>query len=243
MMINFKRPGFIKGIFFWLVLISLIGSLVAVNFGCYANTEIENKIADSQGNVVQSGTLTENDDKEFNTLEEAILSEDEKDQDENYSFAPSFSYPEVDGLHVTGTPVEIDLVTYRLKITGLVEEEIEFSFDEIKNMQPTKIYSVLNCPGFFVDKGDWTGVRISDLLNLAGLKQEAKTIRFIEAGGGYSREIALKTILDNENNFLAAYHFNDKEFPVIHGYPLRVVARGETGSLWVKWLGEIKVLE
>ena len=234
------------------MMVSLVTGLVAVNFGCYANAEIENKIAVPQESISSTDPANKAGGQEFSTLEEAIISEAEEDQDgsitdgsnaQDYSFAPSFAYPEIDGLHVTGTPVKIDLETYRLKITGLVEEELEFTFDEIKNMQPTKIYSVLNCPGFFVDKGDWTGVKIIDLLNMAGIKDEAETVRFTEVGGGYSREISLKTIMDNEDNFLASYHFNDKEFPEIHGYPLRLVARGETGSLWVKWLGEIELLE
>jgi len=39
----------------------------------------------------------------------------------------------------------------------------------------------------------------------------------------------------------AAYEFNDKEFPVYHGFPLRVAAEGMQGNIWVKWLGEIVV--
>ena len=240
----FKKPGFARRIFILLVLVSLIAGLAAVNFGCYANTEIAEKIAETRGTDVLPDTSAEATEQEFNTLEEAVVSGADKDENtQDYSFAPSFAYPEVDGLHVTGTPVEIDLETYRLKITGLVEKELEFSFDEVRDMEPIKIYSVLNCPGFFIDKGDWTGVRIIDLLNMAGLKQEAGTVRFIEEGGGYSKEIELDKILNNKDNFLAAYYFNDAEFPEIHGYPLRVVARGESGSLWVKWLGEIKVLD
>jgi DMSO/TMAO reductase YedYZ molybdopterin-dependent catalytic subunit len=42
-------------------------------------------------------------------------------------------------------------------------------------------------------------------------------------------------------NVFVAYHFNDKEFHKVHGYPLRITADGEPGYVWVKWLGEIRV--
>ena len=251
-MMFLKRAGFIKKIFFWMVLITIIGGLLVFNAGCYANTEIEEKLASTRESNVSSDTLTETTEQEFNTLEEAILSESEKDQDESqtddsesqdYSLAPSFAYPEVEGLHVTGTPVEIDLETYRLNITGMVEKELEFTFNEIKELPSSKIYSVLNCPGFFIDKGNWTGVKILDLLSMAGLQQGAGLVSFIEEGGGYKRSIDLEKIKDKPENYLVAYHFNDEEFPEVHGFPLRIVAKGETGSLWVKWLGEIRVLE
>jgi sulfite oxidase len=40
---------------------------------------------------------------------------------------------------------------------------------------------------------------------------------------------------------LVAYSFEDKPLPKVHGYPLRVVAKDQPGSRWVKWLGEIVV--
>ena len=95
-------------------------------------------------------------------------------------------------------------------------------------------------PGFFLDKGYWTGVKILDLLNMAGLKENAKRVEFYAVDGSYSKILALKEI--QPEDFLIAYHFNDKEFSKYHGFPLRVVAKGQPGSVWVKWLGKIEVL-
>jgi len=145
-----------------------------------------------------------------------------------------------EGLHVTGIPVEVDIESYRLKVYGEVEKELSFTFNEIKNMPYERIYAELNCPGFFTDEGYWTGVRIIDILNEAGLKENASEVLFTEIDGGYYSTLPLEKA--KQEGYLIAYQFNGKEFSKFHGYPLRIVAKGEPGSVWVKWLGEIKLL-
>jgi sulfoxide reductase catalytic subunit YedY len=144
-------------------------------------------------------------------------------------------------LHITGTPIEVDIKTYRLKITGAVEKPLSLTFDEVKKLPSVRENIILECPGFFVDKGYWTGVKILDLLNMAGLKKEAKRVNFISIDGSYSQILALEEI--KPDGFLIAYQFNDNEFSKYHGYPLRVVAKDQAGSIWVKWLGTIEVLD
>jgi DMSO/TMAO reductase YedYZ molybdopterin-dependent catalytic subunit len=198
--------------------------------GCYLNPEIEEKLLNIGENTTEISTFTETENQESESTQEN-------------PFYPDINYPEVDGLHVTGLPIEIDIEVYRLKIKGLVEKELEFTFNEIKNMPAERIFAILNCPGFFVDEGYWTGVKLIDLLDTAIVKSEAKTVTFIEEGGGYSQNIPLQKIYSNPEDYIIAYYFNDKEFPEIHGYPLRVVARIEPGSIWVKWLAEIRLWE
>ena len=146
-----------------------------------------------------------------------------------------------EGLHITGTPIEVDIKSYRLKITGAVEKELSLTFDEVKKLSSVRENIALECPGFFIDEGYWTGVKIPDLLNMAGLKKEAKRVKFISIDGTYSQTLALEEI--KPDGFLISYQFNGKEFSKYHGYPLRVVADGEPGSVWVKWLGTIEVLD
>lgn len=145
----------------------------------------------------------------------------------------------VDGLHVTGTPVKVDIESYRLKVEGDVENPLALSFDEILAMEAQQIYAELNCPGFFTDVGYWTGVRVRDILAKAGVSEDAAAVEFIALDKSYKKQLPLDLV--QEDGFLIAYKFNDKIFPPVHGYPLRVVAKGEPGSVWVKWLGEIRV--
>jgi len=145
-----------------------------------------------------------------------------------------------EGLHITGTPMDINIETYRLNITGLVEREISLTFDQIKNMKSVRMEIELICPGSFIDIGHWSGVRVMDVINLAGVRDEAKFAEFRDVKGGYRQALPLEKL--NGEGFLIAYEFNDKEFSKYHGYPLRLVAKGEPGFFWVKWLGEVKLL-
>jgi DMSO/TMAO reductase YedYZ molybdopterin-dependent catalytic subunit len=149
------------------------------------------------------------------------------------------AYPLVEGLHVTGTPVDIAVETYRLKISGAVGTPLSLSLEEIKAMEAEREFVTLVCPGFFTDEGIWTGVRITDLLERAGVMPEAEQLKFVAADGKYSANLKLDEV--KGEGMLIAYAFEDKPLPKVHGYPLRVVAKGQPGNRWVKWLGEIVV--
>jgi len=149
------------------------------------------------------------------------------------------SYPLVEGLHVTGTPLDIDIETYRLAVSGAVETPLSLSLEEITAMEAEREFVVLECPGFFTDEGNWTGVRIADLLDLAGVKPEAEQIKFVAADGKYSANLKLEEVMGE--GMLIAYAFEGRPLPKVHGWPLRVVARDQPGNRWVKWLGEIVV--
>jgi DMSO/TMAO reductase YedYZ molybdopterin-dependent catalytic subunit len=163
-------------------------------------------------------------------------------KDANGSITEGTNYLDFyEGLHITGTSIEVDIKTYHLNITGSVDKELSLTFDDIKKMESVREEIELVCPGFFVDKGFWTGIKVIDLLNLAGIKKEAKSVEFISIDGSYKQTISIEKL--KGDGFLISYQFNDKEFSKYHGYPLRLVAKGEAGSYWVKWLGEIKVVD
>jgi len=149
------------------------------------------------------------------------------------------SYPLVEGLHVTGTPVDIDAASYRLKISGAVGNPLSLSLEQIMSMEAEREFLTLVCPGFFTDEGNWTGVPIADLLVLAEFSPEAEQIKFVAADGRYSATLPIAEA--KGEGMLIAYAFEDKTLPEVHGYPLRVVARNQPGNRWVKWLGEIVV--
>jgi DMSO/TMAO reductase YedYZ molybdopterin-dependent catalytic subunit len=147
----------------------------------------------------------------------------------------------VDGLHVTGTPVEVDLQTFRLRVEGAVERPLSLSFEQVRALPAVRQNITLNCPGFFTDRGTWTGVPVRDLLAMAGVRAEAATVVFTSLSEGYSSTLSLKDI--ERDGVLVAYEFEGKPFPVVHGFPLRLTARDHEGNVWVKWLEEIRVSE
>jgi DMSO/TMAO reductase YedYZ molybdopterin-dependent catalytic subunit len=146
----------------------------------------------------------------------------------------------VGGLHVTGTPIDVNLDEYRLEISGLVDRPLSLEFSDIRAMPAVHRSAVLICPGFFRDKGLWTGVPLRLLLERAGVRRNAGSVAFRSIDGSYEQTLPIKTA--TSDGVYLAYEFNGKIFDRRNGYPLRLVAEGEPGSVWVKWLGEIEVL-
>jgi DMSO/TMAO reductase YedYZ molybdopterin-dependent catalytic subunit len=147
----------------------------------------------------------------------------------------------VEGLHVTGTPVEVDVETFRLRVEGDVERPLSLSLEQVRALPAVREEITLDCPGFFTDRGVWTGVPVRDLLALAGVRPGAAKVVFTSLSQGYTSTLALGEL--ERNGVLVAYEFEGQPFPVVHGFPLRLAARDHPGSVWVKWLGEIRVSE
>ena len=142
------------------------------------------------------------------------------------------------GLHMTGTVQRLDLTTYRLKVTGKVDRPLDLTYDDLRCMPKVERRCTLVCPGFFTDEATWAGVPLAHVLGLAGVQEGASRIRLVSADG-YSTTVNLEEVLAEEG-FLA-YEWEGEPVPVLHGFPLRAVFPGHPGSLWVKWLVEIRV--
>ncbi len=146
----------------------------------------------------------------------------------------------IEDLNRTGRPVEVDLDEYRLVIDGLVEQPISLTYQELLSRPQVSEVVLLICPGFFWDNAQWTGTPLAPLLEEAGLQEGAKNVRF-HALDGYQSSLSLEEALA-EGVFLA-YQVNGETLPLEHGFPLRLVARGQFGGRWVKWLGRIEVMD
>ncbi len=147
----------------------------------------------------------------------------------------------VEGLHVTGTPVEVDVESFRLRIEGAVERPLSLSLVQIRALPAVREQITLECPGFFVDRGVWTGVPVRDLLAMAGVRAGAASVVFTSLSEGYTSTLSLQDL--EQDGVLVAYEFEGQPFPAVHGFPLRLTAKDHQGNVWVKWLGEIRVSE
>ena len=145
----------------------------------------------------------------------------------------------VEDLHRTGRPAEINIEEYRLVVDGAVETPLSLSYEDILAYPEKTDVVLLVCPGFFVDNAQWSGVPVSLILEEAKPKPGAKEVRF--HAGGYQSTLTLEEA-QRDGTYLA-HHVNGQILPEEHGFPLRLVAEGEYGSRWVKWLDRIEVLE
>jgi DMSO/TMAO reductase YedYZ molybdopterin-dependent catalytic subunit len=144
----------------------------------------------------------------------------------------------IEELGITGTAQDVDINNYRLTIDGLVEEPLSLNYQAILDYPSITEIVTLNCPGYFVDVAEWTGVPLTTILAEAGIKPEASQITFY-AIDGYHRTLSLEHV--NTNGAFLAYEVNGQTLPPEHGYPLRLVDKGSYGDSWIKWLERIEV--
>jgi DMSO/TMAO reductase YedYZ molybdopterin-dependent catalytic subunit len=136
-------------------------------------------------------------------------------------------------------PQYIDEDTYRLTVTGLVNETKEYTYDEVINgFQNYQKVVTLYCVEGWNVKILWEGFLVKDLLNEAGINPEAVVVIF-HAYDGYTTALPLNYILDND--ILIAYKINNVTLPPERGFPFELVAQSKYGYKWIKWITQIEL--
>jgi len=136
-------------------------------------------------------------------------------------------------------PQHINEEDYRLTVTGLVNNELNYTYDDvINNFQLYEKVATLHCVEGWSVTILWEGVLVRDLIESAGVDPNATTVIFY-AYDGYSTSVPLEYIVDN--NILMAYKMNDVVLPPERGYPFQLVAESKWGYKWIKWINAIEL--
>ena len=114
-----------------------------------------------------------------------------------------------------------------LQITGEVNHPISLTLDELFEMPQTTVDAALYCYGDLVTSGDWTGVQLSLLLEMAEYNENTQSIQF-GAEDGYSITILITEAL--REDVIIAYEKDDQ--PIA----LRLVIPGANGNLWISMI-------
>lgn len=167
--------------------------------------------------------------------------------------------------HWAGIPGQVDLATYRLAVRGHVERPLSLSMADILALPRTELAAVNQCSGnsrgLFqprvaggqwgngaMGNAKWTGVRLRDLLDRAGVKAGAVAVRcngmdepVVQGAPDFMKSLAIDHARDGE--VMLAYQMNGAQLPLLNGFPLRVVVPGWYSTYWVKMLDDIEVLD
>ena len=136
-------------------------------------------------------------------------------------------------------PQYIDKESYRLNITGLVENEKTYTYDEVINDHKNyKKVVTLDCVEGWSATILWEGVLVRDLIKEAKAKESAKVV-IIHAHDGYTTSFPVDYLMDND--IIMAYKMNGIYLPPERGFPFQIVAEDKWGYKWTKWVTEIEL--
>jgi DMSO/TMAO reductase YedYZ molybdopterin-dependent catalytic subunit len=140
---------------------------------------------------------------------------------------------------------DIDPVTWRLAVGGLVDRPIALTYPALKGMPLAERFQTLECisnkvGGDLISNGRWVGVPLRHILELAGLKPGGVDVVF-RAAGGYSDSLPLDHAMDETT--LVAIGMNGHVLPRAHGFPARLLSVGTYGMKNPKWLTSIEVID
>jgi DMSO/TMAO reductase YedYZ molybdopterin-dependent catalytic subunit len=164
---------------------------------------------------------------------------------------------------------KIDKAEWRLRIEGEVEKPFEIGYDALLKMESRTIPATLECAGnnrdFLepkvkgvqwalgaVGNAEWTGVPLSMLLDLVGVKSTAREIILEGADRGKLEDpksprgeiaFARSIPMEKAGDVLLAYQMNGVDLPPENGFPVRAIVPGWYAVASIKWLTRVIVTE
>jgi DMSO/TMAO reductase YedYZ molybdopterin-dependent catalytic subunit len=152
---------------------------------------------------------------------------------EFYRIDTAFSFPRV------------DLDTWRLRVSGLVDRPLEFSYAELVAMPQVDVPITIACVsntvgGDLVGTAYWQGIPLATLLTAAGV-QPGGTQIIGRSLDGFTAGFPTEAAIDGREA-LVVLGMNGEPLPVKHGFPARLVVEGLYGYVSAtKWLRSIEL--
>ena len=167
--------------------------------------------------------------------------------------------------HWAVIPESIDAGAFRLTVRGQVNQALSLSLSDLTALPRVELAAVNQCSGnsrgLFAPRvaggqwangamgnARWTGVRLRDVLDHAGVKAGALQVRFngldepvVPEAPDFMKSLDVDHARDGE--VMIAYAMNGEQLPLLNGFPLRLIVPGWYSTYWVKMLNDIEVLD
>jgi DMSO/TMAO reductase YedYZ molybdopterin-dependent catalytic subunit len=167
--------------------------------------------------------------------------------------------------HWAVIPTSVDAKSFKLTVRGHVNQTLSLSLDDLMSLPRFELAAVNQCsgnsrgyyqprvPGAQWSHGAmgnalWTGVRLKDVLDRAGVKAGAVQVRFdgldepvVADAPDFKKSLDIDHARDGE--VMIAYAMNGEQLPLLNGFPLRLIVPGWYSTYWVKMLDDIEVLD
>ena len=167
--------------------------------------------------------------------------------------------------HWAVIPNAIDVRTFKLSVRGHVNNSLSLSLDDILRLPRVDLAAINQCSGnsrgLFMPRvpgaqwangamgnAKWTGVKLKDVLDRAGVRAGAVDVRFngldepvLPDAPDFMKSLHIDHARDGE--VMIAYAMNGEQLPLLNGFPLRLIVPGWYSTYWVKMLSDIEVLD
>jgi DMSO/TMAO reductase YedYZ molybdopterin-dependent catalytic subunit len=167
--------------------------------------------------------------------------------------------------HWAVIPTKVDVAAYKVAVRGHVNQALSLSMADLLAMPRVELAAVNQCSGnsrgLFqprvsggqwangaMGNAQWTGVRLRDVLDRAGVKAGAVAVRFngldepvVDGAPDFMKSLDVDHARDGE--VMLAYQMNGEQLPLLNGFPLRLIVPGWYSTYWVKMLNDIEVLD
>lgn len=135
---------------------------------------------------------------------------------------------------------------WKLKVHGMVENPMELSLDEIKNLHKQEQITKHHCIQGWSGIAEWGGLPMKDLVELCKPKKDVKYVMFHcydidDQGQAYYSGLRLSDMFDNQT--ILAYEMNGKQLPINHGAPLRLRCERKYGYKMAKYIRSIEFVD
>jgi DMSO/TMAO reductase YedYZ molybdopterin-dependent catalytic subunit len=167
--------------------------------------------------------------------------------------------------HWAVIPEAVDVAAFKVAVRGHVNQEVSLSLADLLAMPRVEVAAVCQCSGnsrgLFqprvagaqwqngaMGNARWMGVRLSDVLDRAGVKAGAVAVR----SSGLDNPVVqgapklMKPLdIDHARNgeVILAFQMNGEQLPLLNGFPVRLVVPGWYADYWVKMLSDVEVLD
>ncbi len=138
-----------------------------------------------------------------------------------------------------GSTPKVDLDTWKFRVFGLVEQEVELNWDQFTKLTWTAVTADFHCVTQWSSLDNtWEGVTFPDLMALAQPKPEAKFV-MAHCFGGYTTNLPLEVAMEEG---LLVHKQDGEPLGEGHGWPLRLIIPSRYGWKSAKWLNGIELI-
>lgn len=161
---------------------------------------------------------------------------------------PPWQTPNVDfyQVHTAIVVPTIEPQQWSLRIHGMVDNEINLSYQELIDRPIIQAWVTLNCVsnpvgGDLIGNAWWSGVPLADLLAEAGVDPSADAV-LQTSHDGWTCGTPLSALRDRERQAMLAIAMNGEPLPIDHGFPVRTLVPGLYGYVSAcKWVVDLEV--